>query len=174
MPHLRTAEACRHRQAIATFGWWPAGLAVLKGTSMAIGNDALTPAGADGALVLIVDDYDDSREMYAEFLELSGFRVCQARDGGQGLAKARQLHPDVILMDLSLPETDGVEVIKQLKLDSTTKAIPVIALSGHNETDLAGKQSPWDYFLNKPCPPEELVRGMRQALSKGSGVKGRH
>jgi CheY-like chemotaxis protein len=141
---------------------------------MAIGNNALPAKRAGAALVLIVDDYDDSREMYAEFLELSGFRVCQAHDGGQGLVKARQLHPDVIVMDLSLPGLDGWEVIKQLKMDSATKGIPVIALSGHDEAHLAAKQRPsWDYFLNKPCPPEELVRGMQQALSRRSAVKKR-
>ncbi len=141
---------------------------------MAIGNDALTAEGVGSALVLIVDDYDDSREMYAEFLELSGFRVCQARDGGQGLAKARELHPDVILMDLSLPVLDGWEAIKRLKTDSSTKHIPVIALSGHNESDVAGKHTPrWDYFLNKPCQPEELVRGMHRALSSGWFASGR-
>jgi len=141
---------------------------------MAIGNNALPPVRDGGALVLIVDDYDDSRELYAEFLELSGFRVCQARDGGQGLVKARQLRPDVILMDLSLPGLDGCEVIKLLKMDSATKGIPIIALSGHNEADLAAEQSPsWDYFLNKPCPPEELVRGMHRALSRRSAVQER-
>ncbi len=125
--------------------------------------------GIGGPLVLLVDDYDDSREMYAEFLEHSGFRVCQARDGGQGLAKARELRPDLILMDLSLPGISGWDAIQQLKSDAGTKRIPVIALSGHTESDVSGKTSPqWDYFLTKPCQPEELVEHLQRALANAA------
>src|SRR5215472_1527475 len=87
-------------------------------------------------LVLLVDDYDDSREMFAEFLEVSGFRVCQASNAHHGLEAARQLRPALILMDLSLPGMDGWEAIRQLKSDATTRQIPVIALSGHQEANL--------------------------------------
>ena len=101
---------------------------------MAIGNNALPAKRAGAALVLIVDDYDDSREMYAEFLELSGFRVCQAHDGGQGLVKARQLHPDVIVMDISMPHMNGLEATKQIR-----KEIPqsrVLVLSQHDSSHI--------------------------------------
>jgi len=122
--------------------------------------------GVSGPLVLLVDDYDDSRELYAEFLEDSGFRVCQARDGGSGLAKARELRPDLILMDLSLPGMSGWEAIHRLKSDATTKAIPVIALSGHKQADVSGQPAPqWDYFLMKPCQPEKLVENLHRALA---------
>ncbi len=125
-------------------------------------------------LVLLVDDYDDSREMYAEFLEHSGFRVCQARDGGQGLAKARELRPDLILMDLSLPGISGWEAIDRLKSDAATKAIPVIALSGHKESDVSGQPAAqWDYFLTKPCQPEELVESLQRALAGGARSAGK-
>lgn len=120
---------------------------------------ALEGRRVGGPLVLLVDDYDDSREMYAEFLEHSGFRVCQARDGGQGLSKARELRPDLILMDLSLPGMSGWEAIQRLKGDAETKSIPIIALSGHSEAELASQRPvQWDYFLTKPCPPEDLVK----------------
>src|SRR5439155_441151 len=64
-------------------------------------------AVVDRPLVLIVEDYDDSREMYAELLELHGFRVAQAADGQDAVDKAIALIPDVIVMDLSLPRPDG-------------------------------------------------------------------
>ncbi len=136
-------------------------------------EDLSTPR-APGPLVLLVDDYDDSREMYAEFLELAGFRVCQARDGRQGVEKARECGPDLILMDLSLPGMDGWEAIKQLKSDDRTRKIPVIALSGHNQSDVAGKLGPrWDYFVAKPCHPEDLVKEMQRALSSAALAGGR-
>ncbi len=133
---------------------------------MGIGSEAHSRQGPVKPLVLLVDDYDDSREMYAEFLEGSGFRVCQACDGGQGVEKARVLHPDLILMDLSLPGIDGWQAIEQLKADTLTKQIPVIALSGHSETEVGEGGSPrWDYFVGKPCQPEQLLEQMQRALS---------
>lgn len=130
--------------------------------------------GVGGPLVLLVDDYDDSREMYAEFLEHSGFRVCQAREGGQGLAKARELRPDLILMDLSLPGMSGWEAIRRLKSDATTKEIPVIALSGHKEAEISEQAAPqWDYFLTKPCQPDELVENLQRALADAGRYGGK-
>ncbi len=60
-----------------------------------------------GQLVLVVDDYQDARELYAEYFVLSGFRVAEASNGAEAIEKARELAPDVILMDLSLPGMDG-------------------------------------------------------------------
>ena len=60
-------------------------------------------------LVLVVDDYQDAREMYAEYLKASGFRVAEARTGIEAVSKAREVKPDCILMDLSLPGIDGWE-----------------------------------------------------------------
>ncbi len=82
-------------------------------------------------LILIVDDYQDAREMYAEYLKASGFRVAEARTGFEAVAKARELKPDVVLMDLSLPGIDGWEATRQLKADQSTMHIPVVAITGH-------------------------------------------
>lgn len=100
-------------------------------------------------LVLVVDDYDDSREMYAELLKSSGFRVAEARDGRQSLQKAQELLPDLVLMDLTLPGIDGWEATRQLKLDPRTRNIPVVALSGHDAPELVRGRAGihWDAFL---------------------------
>src|SRR5262245_35527060 len=81
--------------------------------------------------ILLVDDFDDNREMYAEYLEYSGFRVTQASNGHEALARAFEQPPDLIVMDLSLPGMDGWEATRRLKADSRTKSIPVVALTGH-------------------------------------------
>ena len=75
-------------------------------------------------LVLVVDDYQDAREMYAEYFKASGFRVAEARTGIEAVAKARELLPDCILMDLSLPGIDGWEATRQLKADQTPRRSP--------------------------------------------------
>ena len=120
-----------------------------------------------GPLILVVDDYEDAREMYAEYLRFCGFRVAEARNGNEALEKAFALMPDLILMDLSLPGMDGWEATRQLKADERTRQIPVVALTGHA---LAGasegaKRAGCDSFVTKPCLPDDLVVEVRRMLS---------
>ena len=119
-------------------------------------------------LILVVDDYQDAREMYAEYLQFSGFRVAEARNGNEALEQAFALKPDLILMDLSLPGMDGWEATRQLKADERTQNIPVVALTGHA---LAGasdgaKRAGCDSFVTKPCLPEDLESHVRQLLER--------
>jgi two-component system, cell cycle response regulator DivK len=125
-------------------------------------------------LVLVVDDYQDAREMYAEYLSFSGFRVEEASNGTEALQKAVALVPDVILMDLSLPGMDGWTATRTLKGDQRTHHIPVVALTGHA---LAGasesaRQAGCDAFVTKPCLPEDLVVELRRVLQRGSNQGG--
>ena len=120
-----------------------------------------------GPLILVVDDYEDAREMYAEYLRFCGFRVAEARNGNEALEQAFTLKPDLILMDLSLPGMDGWEATRQLKADDRTRHIPVVALTGHA---LAGasegaKRAGCDSFVTKPCLPDDLVVEVRRMLS---------
>jgi two-component system cell cycle response regulator DivK len=81
--------------------------------------------------ILYVEDNDDNIYMLRNRLTRSGFTVVVATDGAQGVAMAASEQPDLILMDLSLPELDGWEATKRLKAAPETKTIPVIALSAH-------------------------------------------
>jgi two-component system, cell cycle response regulator DivK len=117
-------------------------------------------------LVLVVDDYQDAREMYAEYLKASGFRVEEARTGIEAVAKAHEVKPDCILMDLSLPGIDGWEATRQLKADPNTKHIPVVAITGH-ASELASRDaasSGWVSFVLKPALPDAVVAEVRKAL----------
>ena len=123
--------------------------------------------------VLVVDDFDDAREMYAEYLEFAGFQVETARNGQEAVEKAQEASPDIILMDLSLPVMDGWEATRLIKQDDRTRDIPVMALSGHV---LAGsenhaKQAGADEFVAKPCLPQDLENKIRNMLqpSKAKG-----
>ncbi len=118
-------------------------------------------------LILVVDDYQDAREMYAEYLQFSGFRVAEARNGIEALDQAFALQPDLILMDLSLPGMDGWEATRQLKADDRTKRIPIVALTGHalaGASDSARKAG-CDSFVTKPCLPDDLVVEVRRMLN---------
>lgn len=110
-------------------------------------------------LILLVEDFDDAREMYREFLEFSGFRVLTARDGREALEQARDANPDLILMDLSLPGIDGWEATRILKNDAATSHLTIVALSAHAlaaEGERA-RQAGCDGFIAKPCLPGDLL-----------------
>ncbi|HEX6974468.1 MAG TPA: response regulator [Vicinamibacterales bacterium] len=110
-------------------------------------------------LILIVEDYDDAREMYRDYLEFSGFRVITARDGREAMEQARAGNPDLILMDLSLPGIDGWEATRILKGDAATSHLTIVALSAHAlaaDGDRA-REAGCDGFIAKPCLPADLV-----------------
>ncbi|HZU83213.1 MAG TPA: response regulator [Polyangiaceae bacterium] len=117
-------------------------------------------------LILVVDDFEDNRAMYAEYLSYSGYRVEQAANGEEAVELTRRLRPDVVVMDLSLPVMDGWEATRRLKADERTRHIPVIALTGHA---LAGhsrgaQEAGCDAFLAKPCLPEKLVAKVEELM----------
>jgi CheY-like chemotaxis protein len=126
-------------------------------------------------LILIVEDFDDAREMYRDYLEFSGFRVETARDGRDGIEKARALLPDLILMDLSLPVIDGWEATRLLKADPATKHMLIVALSAHalaTEGDRA-RSAGCDGFIPKPCLPPDLVSEIAKYLKGQPAVSAR-
>jgi len=107
--------------------------------------------------VLLVDDCQDTRELYAEYLELSGFDVKEAEDGIVAIDEAVRVRPDVIVMDMSLPRMDGREAARALRADARTKSIPLVMISGYDLDNLPKNDGLWDQYLGKPCPPEQLV-----------------
>lgn len=118
-------------------------------------------------LVLVVEDYQDAREMYAAYLQFSGFQVAEATNGIEAIDKSLELMPDIILMDLALPKMDGWEATRRLKMDERTRDIPVVALTGHA---LAGhaegaRQAGCDSFVTKPCLPDALVAEIQRMLA---------
>jgi len=128
-----------------------------------------SPGTGRKALVLVVDDFADNREMYSEYLSFSGYEVMEAKNGREAIDAANARLPDIIIMDLSLPVMDGWEATRRLKADEKTKKIPVVALTGHA---LAGhskgaKEAGCDSFLAKPCLPDQLVAEIRRMLEGG-------
>ena len=120
-----------------------------------------------GPLILLVDDYIDAREMYAEFLQLSGFSTLQAPDALEGIAKAALYRPAAIVLDIGLPGIDGFEAARRIKLDPRTAAIPMIALSGCAEYDFKQRARAAGFFASmaKPCAPDKLVLRLREAIA---------
>ncbi len=107
------------------------------------------------SLILIVDDFKDDREMYAHYLTRSGFRVSLASDGQEAVDKAFEELPDLILMDLWLPQVGGWEAIRRLKGDEKTKNIPIVVLTARAFVSAPAVGS--EGCLIKPCQPDDLL-----------------
>ena len=117
-------------------------------------------------IVLIAEDQQDLRQLYAEHLTMSGFDVIQAVNGAEAIDLTSSQLPDVILMDLSMPVVDGWEATKRLRADTRTKHIPVVALTAHDgsgELERATSAG-CDWFVPKPCPPDALITEIRRVL----------
>lgn len=122
----------------------------------------------EAPLVLVVDDLRDNREMYVEYLEFSGFEVISATDGREAISMALAHKPDVIIMDMSLPEMDGWEATEVLRASPETRTTLIIAVSGHAETQFRRRAMTvgCDLFVAKPCLPQDLVTHVRDQLGK--------
>ena len=126
----------------------------------------MEPSSHKAPLVLLVDDYEDAREMYAEFLKTSGYRVVEARDGAEALEQADALVPDLILMDFALPVIDGREATRRLKASPKTAGIKVAILSGMPPEVVRAAGA--DACVTKPCSPELLLAEIKRLLADRS------
>jgi len=100
------------------------------------------------------------------YLSNAGFRVLALEGGAQVLEFAKLAKPDLVLLDLELPDLDGWEVARRLKSHKLTKGIPIIAFSGrtlHHE-QVSALRAGCDVYLTKPCPPDRLLQAIRKML----------
>jgi two-component system, cell cycle response regulator DivK len=116
--------------------------------------------------VLVVDDFDDNRAMYAEYLSAFGYRVEQASDGARAVELAGELMPDVVVMDATLPVLDGWEATRRLKSGERTKRIPIIALTGHASARAQADEAGCEMLLVKPCLPETLAEKVGELIRR--------
>ena len=117
--------------------------------------------------ILIVEDDDFLLKMYAAKLELENFKTLTAVTGTQGLKLAQKERPDLILLDLNLPEMDGFQILKALKDDQETKDIPVLVLTNYAQKeniDRCLELGAVDYLIKAHFIPSEVVRKIKQIL----------
>jgi len=118
-------------------------------------------------VILIVEDDPKSLILTRDLLQVSGFTTIEATDGKQGIELAKARNPDLILMDIQMPEMDGLEATRILKADATTRNIPVLALTayamkGDEERIL---QAGCDGYISKPIDIQGLVKEVAEYLS---------
>jgi CheY-like chemotaxis protein len=130
--------------------------------------DADAPAGQT---LLLVEDNEDNRIIYSTVLRHLGYSVLEAQDGVQAVALARSEHPDLILMDISIPMMDGWEATRVLRRDPATSSIPIVALTAHAMDDDRERAAEIGFtsYLAKPVEPRAVVAEVRRWLGSGPG-----
>lgn len=118
--------------------------------------------------ILIVDDESELVEMVKMRLEATGYKVITAYDGLEGLKKAREENPDLILLDLMLPRMDGYKVCRTLKFDEKYKHIFIIMFTARaqDSDEKMGKEVGADAYLTKPFEPQKLVSKIKELLGE--------
>ncbi|HEX7407435.1 MAG TPA: response regulator [Candidatus Binatia bacterium] len=119
--------------------------------------------------ILVVEDDTDNRRIVAKVLSVEGYRVIEATDGVEALSQARSEHPDLILMDLAMPNIDGWEATRQLKGDPQTRSIPVVALTAvaMRGDEEQARAAGCDDYLPKPARPV-AIRAMVKKYTGGA------
>lgn len=123
-------------------------------------------------MILVVEDHDDSRLMMQTLLELDGFQVFTASDGPQAVKLAVELHPDAILMDINLPNCDGLSATRQIRRDPRAARIPIIALTAYDASDSREQAlaAGCTEFMLKPVDFERLQDLLQRVfLNSGQG-----
>jgi CheY-like chemotaxis protein len=119
--------------------------------------------------VLLIEDDEASQYLYGTLLRRGGYDVRSIRFGRDGVDAARADPPDLVLLDLGLPQLDGFEVLRQLKGDPATRHVPVLVVTVHafeHDRELA-MAAGCDAFLPKPLLPSELLEAVQRVLGSG-------
>lgn len=113
-----------------------------------------------GKRVLLIEDDEQNRYLFRVVLEKKGFDVVQARDGPEGLDKAREKTPDLVLLDIGLPEIDGYEVMKRLMALPELRDVPVLALTAYATEEHRDRilEAGFSQYITKPVVPDKFIQ----------------
>jgi two-component system cell cycle response regulator DivK len=116
--------------------------------------------------ILVVEDTEDNRQIIRVALTRAGFELIEAADGLAGVAMAAKHRPDLILMDIQLPEIDGYEATRRIKADPNLKHIPIIAVTSYalSGDEAKARAAGCDGYVAKPFRPRDLVAKVREFL----------
>lgn len=117
--------------------------------------------------ILVVEDHADNRRIMRDVLRNAGFKVLEATSGPDGIAMAKDVHPDLILMDIQLPGIDGYEATKRIKAEPALASVPIIAVTSYalSGDDVKAFEAGCDDYLSKPVSPRQVLSKVRQYLS---------
>jgi CheY-like chemotaxis protein len=117
--------------------------------------------------ILVVDDFDDTRLLLRTWLEKKGFRVVEAENGNQAVAKAEAERPDLIIMDVEMPEMDGLSATRKIRTLKQLEGVPVLAVSAYGAAQyrLEALAAGCNEYVSTPFEPDELEKLIRSLIS---------
>jgi two-component system cell cycle response regulator DivK len=124
-----------------------------------------------GEQILVVEDHEKNLKLLRDVLQATGYRTLEASTGGQALTLATEHGPALVLMDIRLPDMDGVEALSLLRMDERTASIPVVAVTAQAmEGDRERfKEAGFDGYLSKPVDIDELLTTVEQHCAERGG-----
>ena len=128
------------------------------------GTKRETNTAADAPTILVCDDDPPLRELVRAVLGPE-YRFVEAADGTEALAAARELTPDVIVLDVMLPGLNGIEVLKELRADERIGNIPVVVITAWTHAEAEAWAAGADRFVSKPFDPDDLNRAVEELLT---------
>ena len=117
-------------------------------------------------MVLVVDDSAFIREMIRRIVNTLGHNFAEAEDGAQGLQMARDCDPDLVILDVKMPQMDGLAVLQAMRQDPSLKDVPVIMLTGAKDMEIVARAAEWKivaYILKDD--PKEVIKRLQELLS---------
>lgn len=123
----------------------------------------LTPTAQKRRTILVVDDFDDTRLLLRTWLERRGFHVIEAQNGKQAIAAAQTSQPDLIIMDVEMPELDGLSATRQIRQMDQLGNVPVLAVSAYGAEQFRDEAlaAGCNEYVSTPFEPDELERLIR-------------
>ena len=123
-----------------------------------------------GEQILVVEDNEKNMKLFRDVLQATGYQMLEASSGGEALSLATERRPALVLMDIQMPDMDGIEALRRLRMDERTAAIPVLAVTaqamrGDRERFIAAG---FDGYLSKPIDVDELLETVRQHCEGGA------
>ena len=121
-----------------------------------------------GALILIVEDNDKNRKLVRDVLTFKGYETIESETGEEGVRLAEERRPSLVLMDIRLPGIDGVEALRRLRTEETTRAIPVMAMTASVMSEDRQKimAAGFDGYQGKPIAVQDFVAAVAQLLAR--------
>jgi len=118
--------------------------------------------------ILVVDDFDDTRLLLRTWLQRKGFRVVEAENGNRAVAAAESARPDLIIMDVEMPELDGLAATRKIRQLTNLAAVPIVAVSAYGADQYRehALEAGCDEYVSTPFEPEELERIIRALIKK--------
>jgi CheY-like chemotaxis protein len=120
--------------------------------------------------VLVIEDYSDTRKLLSSLLRAHGYKVIEAKDGREGFLQANRVSPDLILMDLAMPELDGIEATRQIRQRHALSQTPIFALSAYaiSEVKRDALEAGCNEVFEKPVDIASLMDRIKETLQGGA------